>query len=209
MTRRGIVFNQAPELQALQRWQKGEFLQVEHEFARQWRRNLSGLDLMEIRKRFKCFLKEEKPKSFAETKAFVDRVIHQQGGRYSFLKAACEFLNVPGHLRCKVVERWKSIGAPHFTDFAPYAAYVLSVDLFFYFNLAADLIFSKRPSNKIDIAYLYTSRSAWFSRPMITSTRKRCPFFLRKDQVFIAKGMELKADFHKFDEHYFPTFQMT
>ena len=57
--KRGIVFNQAPELQALQRWQRGEFLQVEHEFARRWRRNLSGLDLAEIRKQFKYFLKRE------------------------------------------------------------------------------------------------------------------------------------------------------
>jgi hypothetical protein len=37
--KRGIVFNQAPELQALQRWQRGDFLRVEHEFARRWRRN--------------------------------------------------------------------------------------------------------------------------------------------------------------------------
>jgi hypothetical protein len=199
--KRGIVFNQAPELQALQRWQKGEFLQLEHEFARQWRRKLSGLDLTEIRKRFKYFLKEGKPKSFAETKAFVDRVMHQHGGRYSFLKTACELLNVPEHLGCKVVERWKSMGAPHFTDFAPYAAYVLSVDLFFYFNLAADLISANRPSNKIDIAYLYYLPFCMVFTSNDHLHAQAVPLFVRKDQVFIA-GMELKADFHKLDEHY-------
>jgi hypothetical protein len=153
--KRGIMFNQPPEFATLQRWQRGEFLEVEHEFARRWRRTLSGLNLGEIRTRFKYFLQDSKPKSFAETKAFVDRMIHQHGGRYSFLKLACELLSVPEYLRPQVIRRWKSMGAPHFSIFAPYAAYVLTVDLFFYFNLAADLISSNRPSNKIDIAYLY------------------------------------------------------
>lgn len=199
--KRGIIFNQPPELQALQRWQHGEFLQVEHEFARQWRRNLSGLDLEEICKRFKQFLKEAKPKSLAETKAFVDRMIHKHGGRYSFLKVACELLGVPQHLRPKVIERWKLTGAPHFSDFAPYAAYVLSVDLFFYFSLAAGLISPSRPSNKIDIAYLYYLPFCMVFTSNDNLHEKAAPLFLRKDQVFIP-GVKLKADLKKLDEHY-------
>jgi hypothetical protein len=159
------------------------------------------LDLAEIRKRFKYFLKEGKPKSFAETKAFVTEIMHQHGGRYSFLKTACELLSVPEHLRGKVVERWKSTGAPHFTDFAPYAAYVLSVDLFFNFNLAADLISANRPSNKIDIAYLYYLPFCMVFTSNDNLHAQTVPLFLRKDQVFI-RGMELKADLHKLDEYY-------
>jgi hypothetical protein len=127
--------------------------------------------------------------------------VHQHGGRYSFLKLACELLNVPEHLRPKVIERWKSTGAPHFTDFAPYAAYVLSVDLFFNLNLAADLISPNRPSNKIDIAYLYYLPFSMVFTSNDNLHAQTVPLFLRKDQVFIA-GMELKADFNRLDEHY-------
>ena len=81
--------------------------------------------------------------------------MHKDGARYSFLKLACELLGIPQDLRPKITQRWKSLGAPNLCDFAPYAAYLLSVDLLFYFGLAANLISSQRPSNKIDIAYLY------------------------------------------------------
>src|SRR5438034_7326458 len=40
----GLTFDQAPEVEALQRWQSGEFLDVERLFARRWRRGLSGVD---------------------------------------------------------------------------------------------------------------------------------------------------------------------
>jgi hypothetical protein len=40
-------------------------------------------------------------------------------------------------------------------EFAPYAAHVVTVELFLQFALAAHLIASNRPSNRTDIAYLF------------------------------------------------------
>jgi len=199
--RRGIIFNEAPEVEALQRWQSGEFLDVEHQFARLWRRGLSGLDLQAIRGHFKHFFVEEKPKSLKQTKDFVDHVVWRNGRRYSFLKLALELLQVPQDLRPIIARRWKSLDGPGLSDFAPYAAYVLSVDLFFYFALACDLIGSQRPSNKIDIAYLYYLPFCMVFASNDNLHARTVPLFLRKDQVFI-NGLELKGDLQKLDAYY-------
>jgi hypothetical protein len=199
--RRGIVFNEAPETEALQRWQTGDFLDVERQFARLWRRSLSGLQLDAIRGHFKHFFVEDKPKSLKQTKEFVDRVIWRDGRRYSFLKLALELLGVPQDLRPIIVRRWKSLDGPKLSDFAPYAAYVISVDLFFYFALAADLIGSQRQSNKIDIAYLYYLPFCMVFASNDNLHARTAPLFLREDQVFI-NGLELKVDLKKLDEYY-------
>jgi hypothetical protein len=67
--------------------------------------------------------------------------------------------------------------------------------------LAADLISPNRPSNKIDIAYLYYLPFCMVFTSNDNLHAQTVPLFLRKDQVFIA-GMKLKADFHKLDDHY-------
>lgn len=75
------------------------------------------------------------------------------------------------------------------------------MDLFFYFSLAADLISPNRPSNKIDIAYLYYLPFCMVFTSNDNLHKQAVPLFLRKDQVFIP-GAELKADLKKLDEHY-------
>ena len=42
--KRGIYFEKTPEEEALERWYNREFLDVERQIAKQWRRNLCGLD---------------------------------------------------------------------------------------------------------------------------------------------------------------------
>jgi len=86
-------------------------------------------------------------------------------------------------------------------QFARYAAFVLTVDVFFYIAAAADLISAKRVTNKVDLAYLFYLP---FCMLFISSDNihGRCaPLFLREDQQFI-RGEELKADLKKLDELY-------
>jgi len=43
--KRGVVFEQSPEAEAVSRWEKREFLDLERNIARQWRRALTAIDL--------------------------------------------------------------------------------------------------------------------------------------------------------------------
>ena len=85
--------------------------------------------------------------------------------------------------------------------FAPYAAHVASVELFFCLAIASDLIGRERPSNHADIAYLhylpfcmvFTSKDKLHARTV--------PVFLRPDQAFV-NGADLKRDLAMVDSHF-------
>ena len=199
---RGVLYKQPPEMEALSRWQKGEFLYVERLFAKLWRRALSGLDLEASYHRFGRFFTEGcKPRQFTEVKTLVDRLLHQDGRRYEMLRLACDLLGVSDVVRQRIIAGWKTQGGPYLQDFAPYATHVLSVDLFFFLALAADLISLRRPSNKIDLAYLYYLPFCMVFASNDKLHENTVPLFLRDNQTFV-KGTELKADLRNLDEYY-------
>jgi len=86
-------------------------------------------------------------------------------------------------------------------DYAPYVAYVLNVEVFFQVALAANLISTERPSNRVDIAYLFYLP---FCMMFVSSDRlhRRCaPLFLRDDQAFVW-GAELKEGLSQLNDLY-------
>ena len=50
-----------------------------------------------------------------------------------------------------IIKRWKRMGRPSLPALAPYAAYALTVEMFFQICIAADIISSDRVSNRTDI----------------------------------------------------------
>ena len=75
------------------------------------------------------------------------------------------------------------------------------MDLFFHLGLAADLISRDRPSNKIDLAYLYYLPFCMVFVSNDNLHARTIPLFLRPDQVFLS-GPELKEDLKRLDDHY-------
>ena len=200
--RRGMVFKQPPEIVALQRWEEGRFLEVERDYARAWRRALSGVDLAALYRKGKAIIERQgRPRDLAESKAMAVAMLNRDGRRYVGLKEALDTLRMPEELRRVVVARWKAEGGPPLQKFAPYTAHVLTVDLFFCLGLGADLISRERPSNKIDIAYLYYLPFCMVFTSSDNLHARTVPLFLTGDQVFI-RGPELKADLAKLDAHY-------
>jgi hypothetical protein len=106
---------------------------------------------------------------------------------------------VPEQLHARIFQSWKEAGEPTLDKFAPYAAFVLSVEVFFQFALAAHLIATERPSNRTDIAYLFYLP---FCHAFVSSDRlhERCaPLFMRPDQEFVW-GPDLKAGLKSVNE---------
>lgn len=203
--RTGIIFQQSPEEEAFQRWQRGEFLQLERSQAKMWRRNLSGINLEENYREFQRFFPMGKPKTLTDVKRFVDFYLGAPD-QETVLSFGLSLLGFPERGQKNVLSRWSGSGKPCVREFAPYFSHVVSVDLFFNLAVAADLIGRGRASHKIDVAYLYYLPFCM----VFTSNDKLhadiAPFFLRDDQSFVA-GTELKADLGKLDAHYdaFPT----
>ena len=197
----GVIFKQAPETEAFQRWQRGQFLDLEHLAAEKWREALSNINHEENYQFFKrLYDGREKPKTLAEVKSFVDQTVDNED-RENTLQFGLNVIGVPMRSQDKVLERYRTEGNPPLRTFAPYFCHVFSVDLFFYMSMAADLISRIRPSNKIDLAYLYYLP---FCMVFVSNDKlheKVVPLFLRENQTFL-RGTELKTDLARLNQHY-------
>lgn len=200
--RTGMIFKEPPEMKAMQRWQDGKFLEVEREFAKGWREKLREVDLEKDGQIFKkAWSQTTEARSLRGAKSTADHMVAGAGREYEVLKVALELFDIPKKLWTRIGERWHRSGKPELPIFAPYAAYLLSVDFFFYLAISAGLISSVRASNRIDIAYLYYLPFCMVFVSNDKLHRNTAPLFMRDNQVFVW-GQDLKADLSKLDAHF-------
>jgi hypothetical protein len=110
-------------------------------------------------------------------------------------------LGIPPEGQLWIFRRWLEFGTTSLEKFAPYAAHVVKVDLFFHLALSADLISRDRPSNRADIAYLYYLPFCMVFTSGDNLHERTVPRFLIEKQSFV-RGQDLKADLRRLDDHY-------
>ncbi len=194
----GIHYQRFAELQALQRWRDGDYLAIEHNIARHWRQQLSDFSFAP----WLALVNDIAPQRFRDlsgVKAFVDQFILRVDDK--FLSAYLYLQKVPSSLSSEILRRWAQGSRPDLPQFAPYAAHILKVDVFFYLSLASDLISKGRPSNRADIAYLYYLPFTMVFTSDDRLHHKTAPLFMEMNQVFVC-GQELKSALGKLDAHY-------
>jgi hypothetical protein len=200
----GLMFPKTPEEEAFSRWQRREFLELERRLAKVWRLALSNINYDERYHFFQKWFGGGKPKTLGEVKALAEANI-DKADQEAGLKFGMSLLGIPERGQQEVMARWRAFGKPPICEFAPYFRYVYLIDMFFYLAMAADLISRVRPAgkanNKIDIAYLYYLPFCKIFTSSDNLHERVVPLFLRADQSFV-KGLELKADLRKLDDHY-------
>lgn len=198
----GVVFQEAPEVEASHRWERRQFLEIERTSAKEWRQELSEMKEENYGSFQKMFDLMGKPKTFQELKDMVDMLVDEIKEREPFSSWMAQMGLTP-EAQELILKQWEEAGSKPIREYAPYFSYVLSVDLFFYMGTAANLFtaFRHPQTHKVDIAYLYYLPFC----NIFTSSDKihinLAPIFMRPDQIFIS-GSELKADFAKLDAHY-------
>jgi hypothetical protein len=201
-SRVGVVFDESPEALAFARWQRGEFRELERVYAAGLRRNLTSLDLSEPKKALQSLGATGKTiKTLQQARTLADEIVNGSGKEFERLRLAILFFEVPPRIHQSIVERWDANGRPTIRDFAPYTAFALTVEIFFQIAVGADLISSARPSNRMDIAYLFYLP---FSHIFVSSDklhRKCAPLFMRDSQEFVW-GPDLKADLGRINAYY-------
>ena len=199
---KGVIFEGSPEEEAFLRWQSREFDAIEHEFASVWRANLESRGLEEIASELsKLGISGRNCKSLSDAKLMADAFVSRTGQLSEIIKLAILFLEVPKIYHQSILNRWSLYNCPSLLTYAPYAAYVLTVEVFFWIALEANLISSNRPSNRLDIAYLYYLP---FCQVFVSwdKLHRRCaPLFLRENQTFIW-GPKLKSALSVLNQHY-------
>lgn len=201
----GIVFERSPESEAFSRWQSGEFKQIERNYAADWRAALEVLDLDQVGATFKKLGIDGKScRSMSDAKAIADAVVGGSDRPFERMLLAVLFLNAPPDLSRQILERWSVYGKPPLRTYAPYAAFVVNVEIFFQVCIASNLISAQRASNRVDIAYIFYLP---FCRLFVSSDRlhERCVQpFLSQNQEFVW-GQDLKDDLKNLNRHFMET----
>ncbi len=198
----GFTHGVPPEAEAFSRWQKREFLHVERQFARTWRAALNSIDLATIAAAIRAMgITPQTCRSLEDAKLLIDSFLRRDGQVVSDqIKLALIALGVPQY-EPRVLAIWRAQGEVPLADFAPYAAHVIGVDLFFQTALGANLIGSADANNRTDIGYFFYTP---FCQVFVSSDHlhRRCAsHFLRTDQSFVW-GPELKADLNRLMNYY-------
>lgn len=194
-----VVFKESPEAASFSRWQNGKFEEIEREFASGWRQELANLDLAILAERAKRYGRDlSSCKQIQDCHdvalALIDELPHDLQ-----LALACELLNIPAEAKAMSIAAWQATGSKALKDFAPYAHYVVSIQIFFDIALATGKISSDRPSNFNDMAYLFYLP---FCHVFISSDKlhRTCaPLFMRDGQQFVW-GEDLKMDLRMHNE---------
>lgn len=195
----GVVFEPAPEERALRRWQNGSFLELEREQAAQWRRSLELLAPERQREFFANWFEGGQPSSLTDVKRAADSFIDGPF-RGRALAFGLQLVGLPSAAVSFVIRRWHSAGNPPIRAFAPYFRHVYGVELFFYLGLASRHI-SERPTNHVDMAYLYYLPFCMVFTSTDRIHRDTVPLFLSDRQTFVW-GDDLKRDLAELDRHF-------
>jgi len=198
----GIIYEPSPEEEALSRWQDGKFFEVEQTFAKNWRFALKSMSFKRVIKNLKKVgLRPKECRTLEQSKHMAESLVSQSRLSVEHTHLLFDLLNLPSDIEGKVLQNWRKDLCPPLIKFAPYAAYFLIVELFFFIAAAANQISQEKVTNKIDLAYIYYLP---FAMLFVSSDKfhRRCvPLFLRENQRFIW-GPDLKDDLKNLDQYY-------
>jgi hypothetical protein len=196
----GMDLGEFSEAKALQRWQNGEFEEMEKEFALAWRKDLDTTDYEATFAIVKNIVPTGRKLTTLElVKEYVDEFVANSDEKILYLMFQSFGMNP--NMYQMFVDAYKSSGAKNIVELAPYATYVLRVDLFFYVAMIKGLISPDRPSNKIDIAYLYYLPFCQVFTSADKLHAKTVPLFCEQGQLFLPGG-ELKKACKEMDDYY-------
>src|SRR5436190_422316 len=93
-------------------------------------------------------------KSLEDAKRIADELISRRAVP-DLIKLVVFILSTDPRIEGVAVERWKASGKETLAEYAPYAAHILSVEIFFQVAPGAERIGTSLNSNRTDVAYLY------------------------------------------------------
>lgn len=197
--KRGWHVEEFDEAVALLRWQTHDFLDIERQAAKRWRKELADPSRERTITIVQSVFPAERTPDLSDLKQAIDKFC--DNGQRDTIRLALGLVGVGRRDADQILERWEAAGNPPLSEFAPYAAHVFKVDLLYYVGVGRGLISGRRASNKADLAYLYYLPFCMVFTSNDRLHRATAPLFLREDQSFVW-GEDLKSALHELDGHY-------
>lgn len=199
--RSGVVFVPSPEAEAFNRWQHGRFQAIERDLASDWRAALSKTNLRNSIAKLEAMGCPTDPCKTLEIAAERARAaVDDASNGHLKISFLCGFLGLNSKQTEAALSLWRKSGCKPLRVHAPYAAHVLEVEIFFQYALRSSLISAERPSNRIDIAYLFYLPFAHF---LVSSDKlhRSCTEAVAGKDRFVW-GPDLKRDLQAINQHY-------
>ena len=198
---KGAHFEPSAEEEALMRWRSGDFLESDKILSALWRNTTTNKEAVEnLKRQLKSRRVEGKSiKNLDELNAEIEAIIASPELQFNLLVVCCQNYGLTTFESSQVLAMWAKVGRPLISVYAPYAIHCLKVDLFYTIGLQFDLI-SERPTDKIDLQYLYylPFTNVFSSNDRIH--RRIVPYFIKASQTFII-GQDLKSDLRNLVKH--------
>jgi len=198
--KKGVVFERSPEAEAVSRWGKREFLGLERNIAKQWRRALTSIDLDAMVKHVMSELGHwRKPKSLTDAKQMAESIIDNMDPEW-LIAFGLNLLGAPETIEY-VLSDWTRRRRPPIREHLPYFVLMLTINIFFCLVLPTQLLRNVKASHKIDLAYLYYLPFCSVFTSKDNFHAEIVPLFLMPQQSFV-NGIELKEDLTKLVAYY-------
>lgn len=200
--KKGVNFDMSPEAKAFNRWQDGEYQKLERDFAKAWRTSIKSMTFESSASYAqKLGIDISLCKNMQDAFAAASQIVTSSAKPYDLIAFIVQALGIPREYHQDIVQRYQISGFPPLIHYAPYAAHVIKIEVFFHICVSRGFISAERPSNKIDIAYLHYLP---FCNVFISGDklhRSTAKYFLSKNQRFVW-GAELKEDLNKINAYY-------
>jgi hypothetical protein len=197
---KGMLFQPSEEEEAVQRWARYDFLGLERQIAKRWRKMIEQIDLQAMSTSvLQAIGPWRKPTSLRDARSMTDTIIDNLDPEW-LLRFGLKLLGVPEATEY-VVTRWRTDRKKPPRAYRPYFIHMLSINIFFSLVLKTQLLRNVKPSHQIDLAYLY-----YLPFCAVFSSRDNfhvqvAPLFMHRAQQFV-HGDDLKADLKNLDELY-------
>jgi len=197
---KGILFRASEEEEAVRRWSERDFLTLERQMAKQWRRMIDSIDLNAMSANMLRNIGPwRKPTSLEDAKLLTETIIDCIDQEW-LLRFGLPALGIAEAIDL-VITRWLDDRRKPLRSYLPYFVHILSINIFFALVLPTNLLSKVKPSHRIDLAYLYylpfctvfTSRDNFHVRV--------APLFMNPFQTFV-HGDDLKEDLRRLHERY-------
>lgn len=197
---RGMFYKRSPEVEALERWGHHQFLEVERQFAKNWRQALLRLDHDTLVRTVMDFLGPWRaPRSLSDARQLTD-VIVDNIDPARLLMFGMDLLGF-ADARKWVMDDWVAKRRPALRSYAPYFVHIMSINIFFCLVIPTQLLSNVKESHQIDLAYLYYLPFCSVFTSKDRFHKQVAPLFITQHQTFV-EGHELKEDLRKLDAFY-------
>jgi hypothetical protein len=134
--KKGVVYRKSKEQEALERWTKRQFLDVERNMAKQWRRSLTAVDFDAMVKHvMRSIGPWRAPKTLEDAKQLADTIIDYLDTEW-LLRFGLDLLGLPEAINVPnaadiVIADWIQRRRPPLREHVPYFVFLLTVNIFF------------------------------------------------------------------------------